>query len=75
MHLLAIVSRDPNPQPWAEGEKIPWDEPGFSARMLKEHLSQAHNAASRRFEIVDLQVAWIQDEYRHRLRTRLDCVR
>ena len=27
--------------------------------MLKEHLSQAHDAASRRFKIIDKQVDWI----------------
>lgn len=60
MTLLPIVHRRPVPEPWAEGEKIPWDEPGFSRRMLREHLSQVHDAASRRFEIVDRHVDWIQ---------------
>lgn len=59
MNLIDIVARAAVPEPWAEGEKIPWNEPGFSARMLKEHLSQAHDAASRRFEIIDRHVAWI----------------
>ena len=48
MNLIDIVNRPLNPAPWAEGEKIPWDEPEFSARMLHEHLSQKHDAASRR---------------------------
>jgi SAM-dependent methyltransferase len=30
--------------------------------MLKEHLSQAHDAASRRFEIIDRQVDWIHTD-------------
>jgi SAM-dependent methyltransferase len=59
MRLTDIVERTPVAEPWAEGEKIPWHEAGFSQRMLAEHLSQAHDAASRRFEIVDRQVAWI----------------
>lgn len=59
MNLLDIVARAPQPEPWAEGEKIPWNDPGFSSRMLAEHLSQAHDAASRRFAIIDQQVAWI----------------
>ena len=59
LKLIDIVTRAAIPEPWAEGEKIPWNEPGFSARMLKEHLSQAHDAASRRFEIIDRHVAWI----------------
>ncbi len=59
MNLLDIVNRPPTPEPWAEGEKIPWNDPDFSARMLKEHLSQEHDAASRRFATIDMHVAWI----------------
>jgi SAM-dependent methyltransferase len=47
-------------QPWVDGEKIPWNEPGFSKRMLKEHLSQDHDAASRRLEIVHRQVDYLE---------------
>ena len=45
--------------PFAQGSGLPWNDPGFSQRMLKEHLSQHHDRASRRFEIIDQQVAWI----------------
>jgi SAM-dependent methyltransferase len=58
MNFLDVVNRNP-PQPWFDGEKIPWNEPAFSQRMLAEHLSQEHNAASRRFTIIDQHVAWI----------------
>ena len=61
MNLLDIVDRQRIPRPWAEGEKIPWDDPEFSKRMLKEHLSQAHDAASRRSEIIDVHVGWIHN--------------
>ncbi len=61
MKLTDIIQRHAIPEPWAEGEKIPWNEPGFSKRMLKEHLSQAHDAASRRSEIIDRHVGWIHD--------------
>jgi SAM-dependent methyltransferase len=61
MNLQEIVRRTQPPVPWAEGEKIPWNEPGFSARMLNEHLSQTHDLASRRSEIIDRHVAWIHD--------------
>ncbi|MBT4126409.1 MAG: class I SAM-dependent methyltransferase [Chloroflexi bacterium] len=60
MKISDIVNRQNPPQPWEEGEKIPWDEPDFSKRMLKEHLSQDHNAASRRFEVVHRQVDWLE---------------
>jgi SAM-dependent methyltransferase len=59
MDLNDLVNRFDSPLPWVEGDNIPWNEPGFSRRMLKEHLSQAHDAASRRFRIIDRQVGWI----------------
>ncbi len=45
--------------PWTGGGKIPWHEPAFSKRMLREHLSQEHDRASRRFETIDKHVSWI----------------
>jgi SAM-dependent methyltransferase len=62
MNLCDIVGRDAAPAPWSEGDNIPWNEPGFSARMLKEHLSQAHDMASRRSETIARQVEWIAAE-------------
>ena len=59
MNLLELVRRTPVPIPWAEGDKIPWNDPAFSRRMLAEHLSQAHDAASRRVEIIDRHVDWM----------------
>lgn len=60
--LLDVARRTIPPEPWAEGEKIPWHEPGFSQRMLAEHLSQAHDAASRRAERIDAHVRWIHGD-------------
>lgn len=48
-------------QPWAEGEKIPWNDPAFSARMLREHLTQEHDAASRRAKIIKKHIKWIHN--------------
>ena len=62
MNLTDLIHRDPLPLPWAEGEKIPWNEPEFSRRMLAEHLSQSHDMASRRSTIIDQHVAWIHQE-------------
>ncbi|MEW5830721.1 MAG: methyltransferase domain-containing protein, partial [Chloroflexota bacterium] len=61
MNLPDLPHRDPEPRPWAEGEKIPWDDPDFSRRMLKEHLSQRHAAASRRTPVIKKHVAWIHE--------------
>ena len=60
--LLAWTRRPSRPRPWDEGDNIPWHEPGFSARMLREHLSQDHDAASRRTATIDAQVAWIHGQ-------------
>lgn len=59
MNLLDFVNRNTDPEPWSEGDNIPWNEPEFSARMLKEHLSQEHDAASRRKFEIEKQVEWI----------------
>lgn len=71
MNLLDVVRRRSVPKPWAEGEKIPWDEPGFSRRMLNLHLSQDHDAASRRFEVIDRHVRWIHTQVLERKPARI----
>lgn len=55
----------PNSDTWHGAYKIPWNEPDFSRRMLREHLSQDHDMASRRFEWIDRQVAWIHEGVLH----------
>ena len=62
MDLMGIIQRNPNPEPWAEGEKIPWNEPGFSRRMLREHLSQEHDWASRRGTTIQKHMDWIHQK-------------
>jgi SAM-dependent methyltransferase len=59
MKLSDLMDRSLLPEPWGEADNIPWNEPAFSERMLAEHLSQDHDAASRRTEIVDEHVHWI----------------
>lgn len=61
MNLMDLVLRETPPTPWRDGEKIPWHEPAFSQRMLAEHLSQAHDLASRRQEEIERHVTWIHD--------------
>lgn len=62
MNLFDLVNRTPVPIPWEEGDNIPWSDPDFSRRMLKEHLSQEHNAASRTFDKIDQHVDWIHTQ-------------
>jgi len=61
MNIESLHTRPLPAQPWAEGEKIPWNDPAFSQRMLREHLSQAHDAASRRAKIIKKHIRWIHD--------------
>jgi SAM-dependent methyltransferase len=48
------------PEPWVEGRTIPWEDPGFSRRMLAAHLSQEHDGASRRAETIDKHIEFIK---------------
>jgi len=57
--LEDVLDRRVPPTPWGDGDNIPWDEPGFSRRMLREHLSQDHDLASRREAVIDRQVRWL----------------
>jgi len=61
--LRSVYDRHP-PAPWQDGGNLPWDEPEFSARMLREHLDQSHGAASRRLPEIGAQVErmleWLQ---------------
>jgi len=47
---------------WSGAYKIPWNDGEFSKRMLKMHLSQTHDMASRREKLIEKQVQWIQSE-------------
>jgi SAM-dependent methyltransferase len=52
----------PPTPPQDRAANLPWDDPGFSERMLREHLDQSHGAASRRqVEILRL-VDWLWDK-------------
>jgi 2-polyprenyl-3-methyl-5-hydroxy-6-metoxy-1,4-benzoquinol methylase len=58
MNLIELIYKAAPPVPWVEGEKIPWSDPGFRQRMLREHLSQEHDTASRRVGLIDQHVDW-----------------
>ncbi|MFN2234737.1 MAG: methyltransferase domain-containing protein [Anaerolineales bacterium] len=60
--LVDIINSNPAPTPWSEGDNIPWNEPSFSERMLKEHLAQDHDAASRRSDKIKQHIAWIHEQ-------------
>ena len=61
MKILDLIARSPIPVPWEEGDNIPWHDPAFSERMLEEHLTQEHDAASRRTEDIEEHAHWIHE--------------
>ncbi|MFC1607749.1 class I SAM-dependent methyltransferase [Candidatus Latescibacterota bacterium] len=56
MELIDILQQSPDAIPDGAADNIPWSDPDFSERMLKEHLSQDHDLASRRIVIIDEHV-------------------
>ena len=60
--LWRIYRRPDKPIPWTEGGNLPWDNPDFSKRMLREHLDESHSAASRKKADRDRQIEWIWEK-------------
>jgi SAM-dependent methyltransferase len=63
-HRAAIerIAARPPLQAWGpEMVNLPWGDPAFSERMLREHLSQDHELASRRLETIERQVELMID--------------
>jgi len=60
--LWRIYRRPDRPIPWTEGGNLPWDDPSFSERMLREHLDESHSAASRRKVDRAMQIDWFWEK-------------
>ncbi|MCL4867498.1 MAG: class I SAM-dependent methyltransferase [Anaerolineae bacterium] len=45
--LWRVYGRTRRPLPWSYKGNLPWDEPDFARRMLREHLDESHAAATR----------------------------
>jgi len=55
---VRVIASSPELRP---GEaRLPWDDPVFSARMLREHLNEHHDLASRRPATIDAHVDWLR---------------
>lgn len=57
--LWRIYNRPDPPPLWAGGGNLPWNDPAFSARMLREHLDESHGAASRQAAERAAQLDWL----------------
>jgi len=60
--LWHIYHRPDPPQPWLKDGNLPWNEPDFSRRMLREHLDQSHGAASRADPERKLIIDWFWEK-------------
>ena len=59
-HALWRIYNRPDPPPlWVGGGNLPWNDPDFSARMLREHLDESHGAASRQAAERAAQLDWM----------------
>ena len=57
--LWRIYNRPERPFPWQQRDgNLPWDDPAFSERMLREHLDQSTGAASRVTAEREAQLDW-----------------
>ena len=56
--LWRIYNRPDPPPLWQGGGNLPWNDPDFSARMLREHLDESHGAASRQADERAAQLDW-----------------
>jgi SAM-dependent methyltransferase len=59
--LWRIYRRPQPPPPPSSAANLPWDEPEFAERMLREHLDQSHGAASRQRPEILRIVGWLWD--------------
>ena len=57
--LWRIYRRPERPTAWDGGGNLPWNDPAFSERMLREHLDESHGAASRNSAERSLQIEWL----------------
>jgi SAM-dependent methyltransferase len=60
--LWRLYNRPERPEPWSGRGNLPWDDPAFSERMLREHLDESHGAASRVTAERRLIVDWLEGQ-------------
>ncbi len=60
--LWRLHRRPARPEEWHGGGNLPWNEPEFAGRMLREHLDDGHGAASRRAAERAAQIEWLRSK-------------
>jgi SAM-dependent methyltransferase len=65
--LQKLLNEPEQPVPWRDGVQIPWDNPEFSERMLKIHLDQSTNAASRSIDVIEQHTNWLLEQCEMRI--------
>jgi len=61
MKLHDLIKRDYSTKAWEAGDKIPWNDPEFSLRILQNHLDQDHDWGSRRQEFIERHLGWLSE--------------
>jgi SAM-dependent methyltransferase len=62
MDVALIASRKRLPRPFVETSNLPWHDPSFSRRALREQLNQDHDSGTRSESIVRTQVEFIVEQ-------------
>jgi SAM-dependent methyltransferase len=62
--LWRIYNRPDPPPLWQGSGNLPWNDPIFSERMLREHLDESHGAASRQAAERAAQLDWLWTQLR-----------
>ncbi len=57
--LRSVSRRDSQPPAWTDAGNLPWDDPEFSERMLRVHLDETQQAATRPEPQRKLIIDWL----------------
>jgi ubiquinone/menaquinone biosynthesis C-methylase UbiE len=60
--LWKIYQRPDGQTPPTEAKNLPWNDPDFSERMLREHLDESHGAATRVAAEQAVQINWLWEK-------------
>ena len=64
MDIAAVTLRNRMPRPFIETENLPWHQPDFSKRALREQLDQGHDSGTRSESTVARQMPFIVQQLR-----------